>query len=298
MTCLIHCDLDQTYLMSSFESLSGLIKTVRESADDKKAFPLAPEVMSLVSFKPLNRLFFLSASPKQLAPVLNKKLRSDDISYQKLILKDGYQRVKQGGFREIFNQIAYKLSHLFSSRLKEELITSEVLIGDDTEADPIIYLIYWGVVTGRIDMTRLEQILKICGLKLRSYQEVLVCAERIQIQDRDFPIHIFIHLTRKGPQSPFLLFPSLLKVTSGWDQMAILFTELELLTLEELEQILDGYTDFQKSALIESLHQFSPLKQSFVTDLTKRWGLSLRLKAYHRDEARSFEQLILAWRDQ
>jgi hypothetical protein len=216
---LLLCDLDQTYIETDFQSLRGLVRAATEKARDKKTVPGAAVLLRALSHQPETALCFLSGSPEQLRAVLTKKLDLDGLCVEQLILKDGLDQIRRGRLKEIRNQVGYKLPAMFQLRLRYSGDFQEILFGDDTESDPLIYHLYWSAITGQLDASHLTRAMRKAGASEDSAEEAASLS--LRLTDKGKIHRIFIRMTKGGPLSRFDGFPDVFCPVFGWVQVAM-----------------------------------------------------------------------------
>src|SRR6185503_12787644 len=96
------------------------------------------------------RVYFISASPSQIAKSIKDKLALDGVDYDGIIFKNQLQHIMRGKFRHLREQVGFKLTELLKARPSFPPQATEVLFGDDWESDPIIYSLYADTVSGRL----------------------------------------------------------------------------------------------------------------------------------------------------
>jgi phosphatidate phosphatase APP1 len=136
-------DLDKTYLKSEFDSLRELVRIPFEKPEDKVAVPgVVPLIRGLREVATQrgreSRIYFMSASPPQIAKAIKEKLALDGIEYDGIVFKNQLQHLVRGKFRNLREHVGYKLTELLKSRRAMPPASREVLFGDDWESDPII----------------------------------------------------------------------------------------------------------------------------------------------------------------
>ncbi len=195
-------DLDKTYLHTEFDSLRGLVKIPFETARDKIAAPgVAPLIRGLrASAERCGievRVRFVSGSPPQISKAILEKLAMDGIEHEGVTFKDQWSRIRRGKFRDLREQVGYKLTELLRDRRNEPVGTEEYLFGDDWESDPLIYSLYADVLSGAISADRLGRILKALNVD----PELAVLADELaeHLHHEDAVRRIFINLARKTP---------------------------------------------------------------------------------------------------
>ncbi len=201
-------DLDKTYLQTDFESLRKLVRIPFERAEDKVALPgVVPLIRALKQSGRAAgrdvRIHFISASPPQIGDTIREKLRLDGVEYDDIVFKDQLQNIMRGKFRNLREQIGYKLSELLSSRHTMPAGSQEVLFGDDWESDPIIYSLYADVLDGHLSADELRQILESVPIDPELVERsVSLCPQA----PATVVARIFINLERRVPLANFDVF--------------------------------------------------------------------------------------------
>lgn len=185
-------DIDQTYLATELNSKKGMFSTLFETPDEKFYLPGMPEL-----YKVLRRdtkdtpLCFISASPHFFRRTLLATIKSHGIQIESLHLKylEGtvkgvYDKLFQtltnpaqlfgGGlglaierakkflissYQSLFDQLSYKLTILLQDRIYQPTNAKEILIGDNTESDYLIFTLYQLILMGEIHGKKLEDYL-------------------------------------------------------------------------------------------------------------------------------------------
>ncbi len=142
-------DLDKTYLDTKFERLDQLIQIPFEKAENKQTIPGVSELIKELCKKEVP-LFFISGSPKLLREAIHKKLTLDGIDFYGILLKDFSTSIRKLQFKNILNKIGYKLAALLYARSIFPTNTFEVLFGDDSEYDAIVYSFYSDILALRL----------------------------------------------------------------------------------------------------------------------------------------------------
>lgn len=189
-------DVDKTYLDTDFGSIAGLMRMPLEVALDKRPYPGVPILIrGLQRGSPTTGIdrptFFLSASPRQMLRTLEKRLVLDEIALDGVSLKDWFEMVRISGPSGLTNQIGYKLTALLTNRLALPAGTTDVLFGDDSEADPVIYRTYADIVSGTLAPPALEKLLNDAHVARTIVRDVLALSARID--GRHLVKDIFIH---------------------------------------------------------------------------------------------------------
>jgi hypothetical protein len=214
-------DLDKTYLATEFDSALDLLKTFRQTPDDKRNVPGSDALLRSVLVPRGDRVrhvTFISGSPQEMREVLTKKLQIDGIEPAHFVLKPNLQNLFKGRFRALRGQVGYKLHALMTLRNRGP-IAPETLFGDDAEADAFIYSLYADIAAGRVGRELVKQVLK----KARVYDDtadaILAMIRAATIQDT--ARRIFINLDRHTPTGNFRPYGGRLVPVHNYFQAAI-----------------------------------------------------------------------------
>jgi len=236
-------DLDKTYLKSEFESLRELVRIPFEKPEDKVAVPgvvlLIRELRNVATQGGRDvRIYFISASPPQIAKAIKEKLALDGIEYDGIVFKNQLQNLVRGKFRHLREQVGYKLTELLQSRAEMPPESTEVLFGDDWESDPIIYSLYADVLANRLAADELDTVLDTIGVdpKLSIRAKELAASARHE----DVVTRIYINLERRTPPAHFRLFGSRLVPTYNYFQTAVCLYQDGHLTLPAVAHVADN----------------------------------------------------------
>jgi hypothetical protein len=222
-------DLDKTYLKSEFDSLRQLMWVPFEKAQDKVAVPgVVPLITGLRETATQAgrevRVHFMSASPPQIAKAIKQKLALDGIEYDGIVFKNQLQHLVRGRFRNLREQVGFKLTELLKSRSDIPAGSREMLFGDDWESDPIIYSLYADILAGRIASDELGDVLRTIGVDPRLIAEA---QERAAVARRGEAVEkIYINLERRTPPTTFRCFgPRLVPTFNYFQTAACLFAD-------------------------------------------------------------------------
>lgn len=216
-------DLDKTYLKSEFESLRELVKIPFEKPEDKVAVPgVVPLIRNLKAVAAAAdreaRIYFISASPPQIAKAIKEKLALDAVDYDGITFKNQLHNIVRGKFRNLREQVGYKLTELLRPRPSYPPTAREVLFGDDWESDPIIYSLYADVLAGRVAAADLRGIMQAAGADPDLIAEAIELAGAIT--HIDAVERIYINLERRTPPNAFHQFGPRLVPTFNYFQTA------------------------------------------------------------------------------
>lgn len=252
-------DLDKTYLKSDFDSLRELMRIPFEKPEDKVAVPgVVPLIRGLREVATQAgreiRIYFISASPPQIGKAIKEKLALDGIEYDGIVFKNQLQHIVRGRFRNLREQVGYKVTELLKSRLAMPPDSHEVLFGDDWESDPIIYSVYADVLCGRVEVDQLADILKTIGVDPQLIAEARALASGVA--RCDVVSKIYINLERRTPPVNFRSFgPRLLPMHNYFQTAACLFEDghLTLPALAGVAESLINDSGYTPGALANSL---------------------------------------------
>ncbi|MCS7204259.1 MAG: hypothetical protein NZ853_01020 [Leptospiraceae bacterium] len=178
---VIISDIDKTFLNTKFESRQGLLETLLERIENKKPIPGMDEYYRVIK-KYEYPLIFISASPtffhRVLEGVFKKfQISPDGIYLKKLInpissistkifhiltnlndymnqnIEDMLNRSMKflnATLQSIMEQTGYKLKVLLYMRKMQPTYSKEVLIGDNSESDYLIFTLYQILLSGII----------------------------------------------------------------------------------------------------------------------------------------------------
>ena len=199
---VLRSDMDMTYLLTDFHSAAAVLELLGQEAAEKQALPGMTPLMQSLTQNGLP-LTFISGSPLFFNDVLSSKLRADELPFWGLSLKPigaiaRYaltQAQSHGLLPELKEQIGYKLALLLSLRSAIPDSTPELLFGDDSEADFVVYALYARAISGQMSETELATALH--QLEVSAYWQEEVLQHFKPLKDRDLApvIAIFINLT-------------------------------------------------------------------------------------------------------
>ncbi len=137
-------DVDKTYLDTDFKSIWGLLRIPLEMAIDKTIIPGTAATLQECRRGPGEHpvhtpIFFVSASPPQLAGVIRRKMLLDGLQPDGFLFKDQLQLALQGRFRELKFQVEYKLTAHWSLIADLPPGARLVVVGDDWESDGHVF---------------------------------------------------------------------------------------------------------------------------------------------------------------
>jgi hypothetical protein len=152
----VTCDIDRTYLATRFSSLSGMARIPFEFGIDKVDIAGMASLLKELRRGPDPRvsrstpLYFVSASPAQLRPVIERKMLLDGLEYDGTTFKRWGAVLVSGRTARFREQLGYKTTALLMARQALPAGTQDVLIGDDIESDPWAFCAYADVLSGAL----------------------------------------------------------------------------------------------------------------------------------------------------
>ncbi len=223
---VVTCDVDKTYLDTDFKSLKGLARIPFEWGEDKVGIVGMRSVLrglraGVGDISAQTPFYFLTASPPILASALTRKMLLDGVQCDGITFKD-WQRLLLTYRRPrwIKQQLPYKLAALFHQRRLFGKHINEILIGDDMEADALVYAIYADAVAGRLDERALRN-------RMREQACAEVLAEEVVQEFKLLPDptdcvqQVYIYLAKQTEPARFHQFGSDLIVCKSPFQLAV-----------------------------------------------------------------------------
>lgn len=199
----IICDIDKTYLETQFESFFKMAKIPFEAAADKVTVAGASQFLLALRWGSLAHplegkdiatyprpLHFVSSSPPQLRRVMEEKLSNDGLDWTSDTFKNQTYNIRKGRFDLLKQQIAYKSAAILRV-IQSCRGSSFVMVGDNAESDPFIYLGVKLFCERRLSPAAYQQYLTIGGV------EDDVAAALIQPFEYNRPLRVPHILIRK-----------------------------------------------------------------------------------------------------
>ena len=198
-------DIDKTYLRSDFQSVAGMLRVPFEFAIDKQAIPGTIPLLKALRRGPgpryrHNPIYFVSASPPQLRTVIERKMLLDGVEFDGITFKDWGGVIRTGHFSKLKNHIGFKLSALLLNRRAHPIAAKELLFGDDSESDALIYSTYAAILRGDLRGDALVRRLEEEEVDRQDAEYVRLLSDDLPVGDQ--VLRAFIHLeTHKPPES-------------------------------------------------------------------------------------------------
>lgn len=171
-------DVDKTYLDTDFKSLWGLLRIPLEMAIDKRSIPGTAAVLRECRHGPRKDprhtpIYFVSASPPQLAGVIRRKMLLDGLQPDGFIFKDQLTLVLRGRFKQLKHQVEYKLTAHWQLIAALPRQASLVVVGDDWESDAQVFSLLDAAQSGSLEGDSLGRALAETGVRQRSIAPML-----------------------------------------------------------------------------------------------------------------------------
>ena len=154
---VVRSDVDLTYLLTDFHSSTALAELVAQDAGERETLPAMETVYEGLRGDNARPLTFLSGSPRFFKRTLEGKMQLDGVQQDGLVLKP-FKDIVLGQpdltkiVPDLKEQVGYKLYFLLRLRLALPQGTPEVLMGDDSEADHVVYNLYQRFTSGELDV--------------------------------------------------------------------------------------------------------------------------------------------------
>ena len=234
------CDIDRTYLYTRFSSLQGLAQIPFEFAVDKRDIegmaPLLREVRRGPGRESRQTpLYFISASPAQLRPVIQRKMLLDGLEFDGTVFKDWLRVLTSLKLKRLKEQLGFKLTALLLHRKELPPGAQEILIGDDLESDALIFTLFADAVAGRIEEERLLQILLDHNVAVDDARAI--CELVSELPRRDAVKRCYIRLERHATPEAFLDYWPQVAICLGAFQMALCLWQEGSISTEGVERV-------------------------------------------------------------
>ncbi|MGH7822067.1 MAG: phosphatase domain-containing protein, partial [Candidatus Binatia bacterium] len=274
-------DLDKTYLRTEFESFRELIRVPFQSAADKVDVPGVVELIRALrqcaqAAGREVRVYFLSASPPQIARAIREKFELDGIEIDGIVFKDQLQILMRGRFRSLREQTGFKLAELLRGRVGVPPESVEYLFGDDWETDPIIYSLYADLLAGRLDRDGVWQVLEAIPVDRQWRQQIEGLLP--QVPQAEAVRRIFINLERRTPPGSFHAFGRRLVPTFNYFQTAACLYEEGVIDVDAVERV--------GRALVSRESYSREMLENSLGDVCRRGHLGLRARDELAEELR------------
>jgi hypothetical protein len=189
---VVRSDVDLTYLDTHFARKRDMLSLLGQSARERATLPAMERVYSALragaSGSEDRALVFISGSPRFFKRVLEARMTLDGVDHDALLLKPFDEMVWSRMISldlgaivpALKEQVGYKLVHLMNGRLELPPKAGELLLGDDSEADYIVYSIYHRFMAGDLDIAELDKELGRAGLDASQREPVKALALKVR----------------------------------------------------------------------------------------------------------------------
>lgn len=228
-------DLDKTYLDTHFESISGLYRTIKEKAFQKKNIPGTRTLVKALTIKgdAYFPIYFVTASPPQMERRIREKLELDGIKPFGIFCKDNLRNLKPGRLRRLNQQVGYKLQALMHLRSRLGPNLKQVLWGDDSESDAVIYSLYSDICARRLQDRSLSHILSF--FNVRGEQDEVIQQLLKDIPESDPVERTYINLASDTDPDYYSKFGRRTLATFNAFQTALDLYQEKHISLEQVE---------------------------------------------------------------
>ena len=205
-------DIDKTYLDTSWGSVKELWRTAIEKAFQKRNVPGTGSLVRALkgsweeasgSTRPFP-IYFISASPPQMESKIQQKLDLDEILPLGAFFKDNLKNLRPSRLWRLTAQVGFKVQALMQLRVRLKANVRQVLWGDDSESDAIIYSLYSDICARRWTDRELQNILR--GLHVVGEQAETILDLQEQIPTGDPVEKIYINLATDTDPEYYLKF--------------------------------------------------------------------------------------------
>lgn len=234
-------DIDKTYLDTHFETLKGLIRTALEKAFQKRNIPGTGTLVRALtaahgdkSAKPFP-IYFISASPPQMEKKIKTKLELDGIIPYGAFFKDNLRNLKPKYFRRLTQHIGYKIHALLELRCRLREDVKQILFGDDSETDALVYSLYSDICQRRLSQDELERLFEQLAVTHGQMAAIFDLQSRIPVQDP--VVKIYINLANDTDPDYYDKFGRRTFPTFNTFQIAIDLFQDQLLSRPQLLQV-------------------------------------------------------------
>lgn len=219
-------DLDKTYLDTTIDSLSGILMTAMERALAKKNVPGTSTLLQSLSqawtsTHQQSRLpiYFITASPPQMEARILEKFEIDGIRPFGCFYKDNLKNLHPKRWWRLRRQVGYKIQALLQLRTRLREDVRQVLWGDDSESDAIIYNLYSDICARRISAQEIRNVLR--SFFVTGEQVDRILALQANVPESDPVDRIYINLATDTDADWYLKFGRRTLPISNYFQVAV-----------------------------------------------------------------------------
>jgi len=215
----------------------------------------------------------------------------DGIRVERFTLKPNLENLLRLRFRALKAQVGFKLSALLVAASAERSLwpgtPPEVLVGDDSEQDSLVYSLFADICQGSLSGPELEQLLERAQLYDDERRTILKLAPELARAKTDPQFLILIHLDRQSPPSSFQVYGGRLVPFFNYMQAALVLLA---------RGCLDADAVLRVGAHLIAEHRFDleGLTRSFL-DLHRRGAVTSQIIALLRHAGPRTSPLLAGW---
>jgi hypothetical protein len=235
-------DIDKTYLDTKFETIRGLFKTIMEKPFQKQNVPGTSVLVRLLRTNFEEKysgqrmpIFFITASPPQMERKVVRKLQLDGISPYGVFCKDNLKNLRPKRFWKLTQQVGYKIQALLLLRKMLHPNVKQILWGDDSESDAIVYCLYSDICSRRYQPDELRSILT--SLRVVGEQLESIIWLQSQIPENDPVLRIYINQADDTDSEYYIKFGRRVMPTYNSFQTALDLFELKRFSAEQVVEL-------------------------------------------------------------
>lgn len=180
-------DIDKTYLDTRFSQFKHVARIPFEMGVDKRPVPGAVALLHALREGPDGRahapLHFVSASPRQLAPSIERRMLLDGVEWDSITFKDPVRLLLRGQTHQLTEQVAFKLSALLLLARQTPPEARFHLFGDDAEHDALVACLFADVLAGRLRGGALAHALRRAGCRPPYIERIVELAKELAPRD-------------------------------------------------------------------------------------------------------------------
>lgn len=206
---VVRSDIDLTYLDTHFVRRRDILKLMTQKGSERKTLPAMEKVYSALRKGATGNedrgLVFISGSPRFFKRILESKMQVDGVDHNGIMLK-AFEEIAYAQLVSLDpervvpalkEQVGYKLGHFLRGRLDLPPKAEEILLGDDSEADFVVYSIYHRLMSGELKGDAANKELLRGGVDAEQIPSLLELAARVRDSLGGFsPVKaIYINLT-------------------------------------------------------------------------------------------------------
>lgn len=218
-------DLDKTYLDTSLDSLWAVLRIAIERAFQKKNIPGTQALLTVLAreWSQQNQnvfpIFFITASPPQMEERMTEKFTYDRIKPLGCFYKDNLRNLHPKRLWRLTKQVGYKVQALLQLRTRLGKDVQQVLFGDDSESDAVIYSLYSDICARRLGAADLRELLRSLWVTGEQIDEILQL--QLKVPENDPVQKVYINLAEDTDPEYYLKFGRRTLPTANSFQVAV-----------------------------------------------------------------------------